>query len=279
LSTGEIDLQASGPGSYVIKYVTTGLCPASSQVIITVNENLDANFEQFGPFCEGEAPFQFFANNIGGIWSGPGIDPMTGLFNPSQADIGVNLISYVMTGGCGDIHSIQVEDAATPIVSTIQDTIIELGASVDLTTISSTTNLVWSPSNWLDCETCLSPVSMPEDGITYTVTAENNGCFAYDEVEILVLYDQVVFVPNIFSPNEDGINDILFVRGKGIAKVEFIVYDRWGEKVFESTSLDDGWDGIFRGLKMNPAVFVYYVEVTFINGNTASKKGDVTLIR
>ena len=61
--------------------------------------------------------------------------------------------------------------------------------------------------------------------------------------------------------------------------MKFVVFDRWGEKVFESTSLEDGWDGNFRGKKVNPAVFVYYVDVVYKDGSTVSKKGDVTLIR
>ena len=74
-------------------------------------------------------------------------------------------------------------------------------------------------------------------------------------------------------------NDVLYVRGKGVQDVLFKVYNRWGEKVFESTSLDDGWDGTFRGKDVNNAVFVYYLEATFIDGSEVTKKGDVTLIR
>jgi gliding motility-associated-like protein len=64
-----------------------------------------------------------------------------------------------------------------------------------------------------------------------------------------------------------------------VQDVLFKVYNRWGEKVFESTSLDDGWDGTFRGKDVNNAVFVYYLEATFIDGSEVTKKGDVTLIR
>ena len=73
----------------------------------------------------------------------------------------------------------------------------------------------------------------------------------------IVDYEFVIWVPNIFSPNGDGNNDVLYVRGKGVQDVLFKVYNRWGEKVFESTSLDDGWDGTIRGKDVNNAVFVY----------------------
>ena len=125
----------------------------------------------------------------------------------------------------------------------------------------------------------MSPTTTPEDNVTYIITVEENGCFAEAAVTIIVLYEPVIFVPNIFSPNGDNNNDVLFVRGRGVEYLKFFVYDRWGEKVFESTSMEEGWDGTFRGKPMNPAVFVYYVEATFKDGSTSTLKGDVTLIR
>ena len=131
----------------------------------------------------------------------------------------------------------------------------------------------------MDCANCQNPIATPQETITYTVTVEDSSCIATENVTITVLYEIVVFVPNIFSPNGDGNNDILYVRGKGIISLSFMVYDRWGEKVFESTRLEQGWDGNFRGKKMNPAVFVYSLDVSFNDGTSLYKKGDVTLIR
>lgn len=88
-----------------------------------------------------------------------------------------------------------------------------------------------------------------------------------------------VFVPNIFSPNGDGFNDLLFVRGKGIAEMEFIIYNRWGEKVFETTNMATGWDGTYLGEPLNLAVFVYVVKGKFKNGELIDKKGNFTLLR
>jgi gliding motility-associated-like protein len=115
----------------------------------------------------------------------------------------------------------------------------------------------------LDCTDCLSPTASPEITTTYVVSVTENGCTTQDLVTIGVVYTPVVFVPNIFSPNADGNNDVLYVRGQGFRSMSFMVYDRWGERVFESTDKNIGWDGTFRGKKMNPAVFVYYLKVVF----------------
>ncbi len=88
-----------------------------------------------------------------------------------------------------------------------------------------------------------------------------------------------VFVPNIFSPNGDGFNDILYVRGKGISDLQFIIFNRWGEKVFETTDVNKGWDGTFKGEPANLAVFVYVLKGKFTNGKTIDEKGNFTLLR
>lgn len=88
-----------------------------------------------------------------------------------------------------------------------------------------------------------------------------------------------VFVANVFSPNGDGNNDILHVLGKGITDLQFIIYDRWGEKVFETNDATTGWDGTYKGDPMNIGVFVYYVKGKLKNGDDVTKKGNVTLLR
>lgn len=113
------------------------------------------------------------------------------------------------------------------------DTTIQLGQSVNLnaTGLSSNGVYYWTPPIDLSCITCPNPISTPEETITYTViTTDSNGCKSTDNINIIVLFENVIFVPNIFSPNGDGINDILFVRGKGVEKLKFFIYDRWGEK-------------------------------------------------
>jgi gliding motility-associated-like protein len=277
-STGEVDIAATGAGAYGIIYTTSGLCAATYLYNYSILDDADASIIAAGPFCQYDSPYQLQTVNSGGTWSGTGVSA-TGIFDPSIANIGMNSITYTIPGICGDAQTIQIDVTATPTVSTIADTTIRLGSPVDLTSTSSAVTFSWSPSTWLDCSSCLNPISTPQETITYTITAEDNGCYATDEVTITVLYDLVVFIPNIFSPNGDSDNDVLYVRGKGIVNVKFVVFDRWGEKVFESTNLEDGWDGNFRGKKVNPAVFVYYVDVVFKDGSTVSKKGDVTLIR
>ena len=122
----------------------------------------------------------------------------------------------------------------------------------------------------------------------YTITSTGAyGCSSIDTIEILgstiecVDIESHYYVPNIFSPNGDNENDILYVYGANIEEFNFVIYDRWGEKVFETNSLTYGWDGTYRGKLMNTDVFVYYIEVKYQSdpNNTVSEKGNITLIR
>ena len=90
---------------------------------------------------------------------------------------------------------------------------------------------------------------------------------------------QHIYVPNIFSPNGDNSNDVFYVYGDRIAEMDLIIFDRWGEKVFESNDKNSGWDGTFRGEPVDPSVLVYRLKGKFISGLEFEKSGYITLIR
>ena len=87
------------------------------------------------------------------------------------------------------------------------------------------------------------------------------------------------FIPNVFSPNGDGKNDILYVRGTNIKTMQLIIFNQWGEKVFESTSQQNGWNGTFKNKPQPVGVYVYVLQVMLNNGSLLNLKGSVTLIR
>jgi len=98
-------------------------------------------------------------------------------------------------------------------------------------------------------------------------------------MQICVLEPTDIFLADIFSPNGDGQNDILFMRGKGIKEFRLLVYDRWGEKMFETTDLTLGWDGNYKGKPASQGVYVYYLDALMNTDKKIIMKGDVTLIR
>lgn len=118
---------------------------------------------------------------------------------------------------------------------------------------------------------------------TYTVTViDSKGCASTKSVNVLLIEqgcDFFVYVPNAFSPNGDGNNDNFFVNGKGLASMSFKIYNRWGNKVFETNQISQVWDGKYNGKEQSTGVFMYVLEVVFVNGKSVTESGDVSLIR
>ena len=147
-------------------------------------------------------------------------------------------------------------------------------------------NWQWSPSVGLTCTNCATPDVDPKFKTTYNVLfTDNNGCQNTGTVTVFVLCKNAnLFMPNTFSPNGDGSNDVFYPRGKGLDRVKSLrIFNRWGEVVFEKTDfpINDaayGWDGTFKGRKPQADVYIYQVEVFCENGEVIKLDGNVALI-
>jgi gliding motility-associated-like protein len=145
----------------------------------------------------------------------------------------------------------------------------------------------WTPSADLSCASCSLPEATIKNNITYVVNAATQyGCKATDSVSIKVFCeDAQVYIPNVFTPDGDGLNDMLMVRAKGIRTVKsFRIFNRWGEVVFEKSNFapnekSNGWDGSIRGKKASPDVYVYTCEVVCENNVNYTYKGNITLVK
>lgn len=151
---------------------------------------------------------------------------------------------------------------------------------------SSGYNFTWTPSGSLSSSKDPNPLATPDTTTTYLLTVSdhlNNNCKKTTAVKVVVIDlvcdEPYIFVPNAFTPDGDGNNDVLYVRSTVIQDLYFTIYDRWGEKVFETRDQNIGWDGMYKGRKLDPAVYDYYLEVTCLNLKKFFKKGNVTLIR
>ena len=116
----------------------------------------------------------------------------------------------------------------------------------------------------------------------YTVTLagyNEGGCMDEYTLDLCIYNPAELFIADAFSPNGDGVNDVLYVRGSGVSELDFFVYNRWGQKVFESHDIQQGWDGLFNGKELNSEVFVYYVHAVTNQGEEIDMKGDVSLVK
>jgi gliding motility-associated-like protein len=268
-------------GSYAVTVTDMNACQSGDNIYVTVAENQDATILVQGPFCSGDHAFQFFAEDAGGIWTGNGITS-SGWFDPAIAGAGIHEIQYVISGLCGDEDSVNIEIFESPAVEIFSNSESCIGADDGMAWVMISGGMPpymisWSNGDSQDSITELSP------GYYNVVISDQNGCTVSDTTRIFYGTDDClpphVFVPNIFSPNGDGENDVLFVRGEGISSIDFIVYSRWGQKIFESRNLNKGWDGTFRGSPVEPGVYVYHLRVEFTNSSEEKFKGNITLVR
>ena len=191
--------------------------------------------------------------------------------------------TYTITG-TGDCASatafVNITVYPVPIANAESSVTISIGSSTTLSASGGGTYL-WTPSTGLSCITCQYPVASPQQTTTYYLTVTNaSGCTSMDSVIVTVVIKcSDLFVPTAFSPNGDGENDIFYIDGTCIKTFLLQIYDRWGEKVFETDNINKGWDGFFHGKQMDPGVFFLSVDVALTDETVFTGKKNLSLIR
>jgi gliding motility-associated-like protein len=239
---------------------------------------------------------ELFAKDTGGqslsyFWT-PAADIVSGAITDSPFVKPPKNTTFYVTAtdsatGCvyKDSINVNVISSLQYVLATATPDTIKYGDTTQLNTIyTQAASLYWDPDSSLLSTKIANPLADPRIVTTYTVhVIDNNGCKADKQVTVYIEYTPCsstnLYVPNAFSPNNDGKNDMLYVRGNFIQTMYFTVYDRWGQKMFETRNQNEGWDGTYKGKKLDPAVFGWYVEGTCEVGEKFFKKGNVTLLR
>lgn len=220
--------------------------------------------------------------------------PDTILVSPSstnQATVNPTVNQYVVvtatsSNGCTATDSIQIFVGDIPLASvsaSASENSVAEGTTVTLYGTPSGMSYEWSPGTGVTNVNAQNTEALVEETTVYTLKVTDGICLRTDttlvEVFTFICGNPYVYVPNAFSPNGDGENEVLYVRGVLVEEMLFRVFDRWGELVFESIDRGNGWDGTFRGKPMDPDTYDYYLKVTCIGGDEEITKGNVTLLR
>lgn len=196
-------------------------------------------------------------------------------------------------GGCVLDTTFSIVQDKQLSVSLGADTTIKLGDTLVLkvlTNADTIKNIVWSIGDSTKCGKntfCTEQLVRPTRGTTYTATlTDQNGCRTVGRIAVSIDKRRPVFIPTAFSPNNDSYNDVLMIMGSQVVRniKRFQIYDRWGELVFSQSNFmpDDpsfAWDGRHKGREALPGVYIYYVDVEYMDNTTEILEGDVTLIR
>jgi gliding motility-associated-like protein len=188
--------------------------------------------------------------------------------------------------GCGNTAS---SDAITLTVNANPDIeisspagTIALGDTIALS-VQGDATFSWSPSESLSCNDCNEPLAFPTVNTTYFATATNAaGCIARDSIEIEVDFVcGAVFIPTVFSPNGKGpvSNETFCAFSDCVGQFKLVIYNRWGELIFETSNISNCWDGTYKGEQVQSGVYAYNLYLMQLDGKVVNKTGTITLVK
>lgn len=229
-------------------------------------------------------PNAIYTWDFGTAGTATGSNPQTITWNAAQTD---TITLSMEVDGCVSTsqQAVQVSGIAA---SFPQDTIFIVLGQKPMLPLNAASSLggdltfVWTPSETLSCPDCQKPTASPSQSTNYEVLISDEfGCQLSDNVFVqLSLPNRIVF-PNAFSPNGDGTNDVFRAQGFNVQSISWVVYNRWGTKVYEAntTNLNEGWDGFLDGIEQEIGVYVYSAKVVYTDGKTEQTQANVTLVR
>lgn len=279
--------------SFHIKYNNEGACFTTDSLIIHFPDN-QYSIEGDNNLCATEEPtFNLVNNNplieYTHLWRNDSIIKT----DPNLSNIVINpktpqylFIELTSDSGCVIIDSVFVNigNLDTSLVKAFaSDTLVPVGQTITLTALPENGQYSWEPSFQINTAETQTTKATVNKSSYFKVTVSDGICSASDSVFVKTFQylcdDPSIFVPNAFSPNGDDNNDILYVNGNMIDKMIFRIFDRWGTLIFETKDRLEGWDGTYRGKKLDPDVYDYYLQATCIDNIESIIKGNITLLK
>ena len=190
-------------------------------------------------------------------------------------------VNIVDSNNCVDTSYSAITVNPLPIITAApNDTTVKYGTDLQLTA-SGATIYTWSPAQQLNYSNSPAPIATITDPATFIVTGfDITGCKNTDSIKVLVDYDANIGLPTAFSPNGDGKNDIFRLVGAGFERLqEFRIFNRWGQELFHTNNIRDGWDGSYKGQMQDMGIYNYIIKLNTPDGNVKIFKGDVMLVR
>lgn len=278
-SSGIINLPA---GIYSVSVSDAVGCSGTASVMLNDPAPVSVELGNNIVICENQGvPMDTIGTYASYLWSN---GETSRSINPRFS--GVYSLTVTDANGCAAIDSIYITVHSTPNVNLGDDISAFVGSylylSADIYPSTAGGSYLWGPDSLITCPTCSIVRVTIVDSLsrTYRLTYTNRyGCSDTDEITIYVLQQGNVYFPNTFTPNGDGINDTYKPYGHNIKNVSFKIFNRWGEKVFESSTENIGWDGTFKGEPLSPGIYTYSSTVTFLDETQKEFKGGVTLLK
>lgn len=278
-------------GTHTISLISTNFfgCKDTTQQVINVPVPPPMSINPGIIICNGNSANLLATGGASYLWSpGQSLNSTT-IGNPIATPSVTTNYSVIVTtsNNCSFLLTTYVLVnylSSTPISASASPTRVVQGGTTTLQYFGDPgLNVSWNPNTFVTPKTGATVTAQPDRPTTYTVIVSNGPCkdtlYLFVDVVLSGCEEGDAFVPNTFTPNNDGQNDILYVRGIKVEELYFAVYNRWGELVFETKDKTKGWDGIYKGKPADVGVFGWYLKAKCFDGTERFKKGNVTLIR
>lgn len=286
-------------GNYSVRLIDDNNCETDGDAEVTDLPPLNVQTDKIDVSCFGFSDGVFFFENIEGGAGAPYVLDDGTRVQPGyeMADLTAGIYDYTLIDpeGCETDFSIQIDEPPLFFIEVPEKLELKLGDQLDLPAMingSPAEPIEWnwrsnSSSTEIDCPDCPSLRIQPFHSNTFVVSAEDaNGCLSKDTLQITLDRNCEVFMPSAFSPNDDGINDVIFPFAPPcVAQIRrFAIFDRWGSQLhlaedFAPGDPVGGWDGRYQGQRLQNGVFVWFAEVVLIDGREVLFKGDLTGLR
>ncbi len=282
---GIFNAATAGVGTHQLLYAFTNFngCTGYDTLLATVNPIPVVTCSPLYPsVCLGSSvTLTASGANSYGWFPSLGLSSSTGSTVFASPAITTTYTIIGISNNCADTTSTTVTVNPVPIVTISGLTTIAACESTVLSAFPAAAGTYsWGPLINMVCNTCQSATVSPLTATNYYVTyTDLNGCSDSASVTVNVVSIYNYYMPTGFSPNGDGVNDTLHIHGRGIEGISLQIFDRIGEKVFETTTISQGWDGSYHSVPMNDGTFVYLLEVKYCNGTSAKEQGSLTLVR
>jgi len=256
-------------------------CSMTKEILIVVVPTVTASVSNSVQICAGKyTNLEATGSNTYSWFPSHGLnqtDIPTPVASPSITTLYTVEVSN--SGDCPIYRTVLVQVNPTPTVFAGEDFAANLDEPMHLNA-NGTGTLTWIYGDGVLCGNCPKSQIMPRQSGCYGIEAVNEfNCKAQDEVCVQVTTNYNIYIPNIFTPNFDGLNDVFLVYGTGLSNFEMYIFDRWGEQLFVSKDQLVGWDGMYKGEMSKNDVYPYLIKFTSLDGKKRVKSGHVTLLK
>ncbi len=256
-------------------------CSSTKEILIGVVPQVTASISGSVEICEGMNVKLTAGGGNTYSWSPSDRINDPTIYNPMVNPKVTTIYSVIVSNNsnCPNVATVLVKVNPTPTLNAGEDFTANLDEEMHLNAVGNGT-ITWLSGDGIQCSPCPKTQILPKKSGCYLAESVNEfGCKTRDEVCITVTTEYNIYIPNVFTPNDDGNNDVFTVYGTGLSNIEILVFDRWGEKLFASKDQKIGWDGHFKGELCKSDVYPYQIKYTTLDGKNHVKTGHVTLLK